>query len=418
MVVKIRSFVLVLILIMMLFPSVVSGQDELKNLLIGGIWQLAEDQTQNQGYAKLLNAEYVPTYYSRTEAPTGQQRAMSTSPNAWDISAKAKDLLAVRDATPEEKFYTKDPDTGILIMKDVKPKATDLNGLGNKLLQKGKEYDIIYSHSGGTRTAVSALLYQGVKAKKLVLISPTTGGLTPKHQELFKWELQQLLDLGIVEEIVVYQAKEDTPPVGSFWQAKFKLDDIKGNFKIKDLSGKLEGKKGDAAHKQMWDVVLKEEIDLLAHGQCSAYPKPNQLSGSAFPPDWQTPSAMKTSGLEGWGKHPKGWGVSQAYVNAHPEIYGGLSQEYINAHPEIYGSSSPSYPQSGSNSGSSGHSSIPTSNDQSNPNGLTPEQQRAIQDAIDNMQPIGEDDHYESTVPQFAQCYDGGCYDANGNRID
>lgn len=156
----------------------------------------------------------------------------------------------------------------------------------------------------------------------------------------------------------------------------------------------------------------------LSTGQCTAYPKPNQLSGSAFPPDWQTPSAMKTSGLEGWGKHPKGWGVSQAYVNAHPEIYGGLSQEYINAHPEIYGSSSPSYPQSGSNSGSSGHSSIPTSNDQSNPNDLTPEQQRAIQDAIDNMSPIGEDDHYESTVPQFAQCYDGGCYDANGNRID
>jgi hypothetical protein len=235
--IRIRSLVFVLLMII-LFSSVVSGQDKPKNLLIGGIFTTEGDKITNQGYAGKLDAKLVPTYGG----------------------GEVQDLAAVRDATPEEKFYTKDPDTGILIMKDVKPKATDLNGLTSEYLQRGEKYDTIYSHSGGTRTAVSALLYQGVTAEKLVLISPTTGGLTSKHQELFKWELQQLLDLGIVKEIVVYQAEEDNAPAGSLWQAKFKPGDINGNgFEIEDLSGKLDGKTGDLAHKQMWKTALSLE---------------------------------------------------------------------------------------------------------------------------------------------------------------
>jgi len=77
---------------------------------------------------------------------------------------------------------------------------------------------------------------------------------------------------------------------------------------------------------------------------------PNQLSGTQFP-DWmQSPQSKTTSELEGWGKHPKGWGVSAAYVQAHPEIYGPYRP------PDSTPTPSPSSPQSGSNSGSSGSS--------------------------------------------------------------
>jgi hypothetical protein len=273
----IRSLAFAL-LIAMLFSIVGNGQNEPKNLLIGGIWTTEDDKSTNNGYAKKLDAELIPTYGG----------------------GYVQDLFAVRDATPEEKFYTKDPDTGILIFKDIKPKATDLNGLTDERLQKGKSYDTIYSHSGGTRTAVSALLYQGVTAEKLVLISPTTGGLTPKHQELFKWELQQLLDLEIVKEIVIYQAAEDKPPLGSIfgvelWQAKFKPGDIKGNFKIEDLSGKLDGKSGDAAHKQMWKTALS-----LEHGSPidTHQPIPKSLLKKEFLASLKTPMlSPSTSGI-------------------------------------------------------------------------------------------------------------------------
>ena len=121
--------------------------------------------------------------------------------------------------------------------------------------------------------------------------------------------------------------------------------------------------------------------------------KVNQLSGSKFPQNWQTPSSKKSSGLESWGSHPKGWGVSAAYVQAHPEIYGPYRP------PDSTPTPSPS-------------SGAPTSNDQSNPNGLTPEQLQAIQDAIDNMQPLGEYNHYESTNPHFQQnCGSSPCPD-------
>ncbi len=187
---------------MMAYSGVVNGSD----LLIGGIDQCKNDQKNLKDYADRIGAEYVPTFLG----------------NPVTVG-----IPAVRAATPHEKFYSKDPETGIIIMKEPKYKATKENGLTSPQLNS-KEYDTIYAHSGGTRTAVTALLYQKVKADRLVLISPTTGDYN--NQDLFNWELQQLLDFEIVNSITVYQADQDNAFEWARWQAKSKEGDIKGNF--------------------------------------------------------------------------------------------------------------------------------------------------------------------------------------------
>jgi hypothetical protein len=429
MVLKIRPLAFVLLMIMiMLFSSVVSGQDEPKrNLLIGGVWQIAEDQAKNLEYARLLNAEYIPTYYSRTKNPyaaldkttiTGKVLADVNTNEALvaDAVAKAADISAVDDATPVRTSLADHPENsatagGMVYRGNENPSpgapewaklwieylATDLNGLTDERLNPSKDglgdhYGTIYVHSGGARTAVTALLYQGVTADTLVLISPANGG---KDDESYKQELQKLLDSKIVKEIVLYQSedpKDDAAFVNDLWQTRFEKGDISGNFRIEPVTNKqLLGKKWTEGHIQMWETVINSEI---SHGQCSAQPPKStgiQLSGTEFP-DWmQSPKSKQTSGLESWGKHPKGWGVSQEYVNAHPEIYGGPSSDF-----------KPSSPQSGSDSGNSGSPGTPQS-----PQGLTPEQKKAIQDWIDSGAGQPYDPPAVETNPVFEQAHKG-----------
>jgi hypothetical protein len=230
MILKIRPLAFVLLMIM-LFSSVVSGQDK-PNLIIPGIWQTPEDQAANREYAKALDAFYVEAYYS-------------------EFKNNPEDLIAVDEATPS-----------IWLGKPVY-NPTDRNGLTSNLLDgNGDQYGTIYAHSGGARTAVTALLYQGVTADRLVLISPARGiNLIPNAEKQYNKDLQELLDNGIVKEIVVYQSDEDKPTAGNLWQGKFKEGDIRGNFRIIPVtSEQLLGKTGDAAHIQMWATALNLEL--------------------------------------------------------------------------------------------------------------------------------------------------------------
>jgi hypothetical protein len=177
MVSKVLSIAVVTLLMMMVIPCVVSGaQKEVygagrPNLLIGGIGQSPD--TLDKGYtdfAEKYNAVYVPTYYS------------------------GNIILDAIEANKARGSYV----------------ANDQNGLSRSEL-KGQTYGTIFAYSGGTRSVLTALEYQGVKADTLVLISPISG--TNEDQNNYYEELKQVLDLGIVKNIVVLQAPEkDTLP--------------------------------------------------------------------------------------------------------------------------------------------------------------------------------------------------------------
>jgi hypothetical protein len=235
---KIWHLPLILFLIM-----AISGEVSGKNLLIGGIGQSESDQKNLQEYAEKIDAINVPTYLG---------------------DAILVGVPAVAAATPKYE-YTKDPNTGEIEVLDSYlsydyDQKKDVNGLGNDLLNE-KSYDTIYAHSGGTRTAVTAMLRQGVTAVKLVLISPIMGHRN--EQEAYIWELQQLLKTKKVGSIVVYQSPVDNIQSGKIYQAKFDPNNpgIEGNFKVITLEkSDLKGKSGEAAHKEMWYKALNDEL--------------------------------------------------------------------------------------------------------------------------------------------------------------
>jgi hypothetical protein len=250
---KIQSFAFVLLMIM-LFSNVVSGQDGL-DLLIGGIGQNKEDQKNIQEFADSIGAKYVPTYLGD-----------------WFWVG----LPAVEDATPnylgQLKKDTNSPggyistvefdDFSQQAIKNYNP--TLINGLSNPLLNNGIRYDTIYAHSGGTRTAVTALLYQKVSANTLVLISPIQGA---DFMDLgkYKWELTQLFLNKKVNHILIYQSPVDNLPLGKgFYQAKFDKDNpgIEGDVTVIELDQyeDLRGKKDYDAHVQMWYTALNLKL--------------------------------------------------------------------------------------------------------------------------------------------------------------
>jgi len=258
-----------IIFLVMAISCISSGQDSKPNLIICGIWQTPETEETNQIYADALNAEYVHTY---------------------NKGNKVDDLLAVEDATPSRAYpllsipleqsataggpvyrSVKDPSTGATVWNVYT--ATELNGLTDQRLNPSKDgvgdhYGTIYVHSGGARTAVTALLYQGVTADKLVLISPAKGLMTDAE---YNMELQRLLESGIVKEIVVYQSSLDTPFAGkgtdiNIWQGKFKPGDVTGNFRIEPVDETLlDGKTGEERHIQMWIAALSKDSPEVVH---------------------------------------------------------------------------------------------------------------------------------------------------------
>lgn len=374
MVLKIRSLVIVSLL-MMLLSGVVNGYDnpissitdrlasknyvpdslnkETPNLFIGGIAQTNSnadyDDQKWKTFADQNGAIFVPTYYKGTPFNPIQ------------------DGCAVNDAAKSTK---------------TDPHKTAENGLIRDELN-GKTYGTIIGYSGGTTTVVTAMAEQDVKADTLILISPMMGW---SPLEKFDWKgefekkIQKILDNGT--KIIVIQSPDDTPSLGTEYQYKFPVNSLPQSSrfsKIEVHNVELE-KSGNAGHKDFFDSYATENIKngvyVDPNNQCTA--KPNQLSGTQFP-DWMNSKSKAASGLEAWGKHPKGWGVSQEYVNSHPEIYG-------------YPSPTPSSLRPGPNPGSSGTGE-----------GLTPEQIQAIQEWFDSGAGQPYDPPAEETNPVYSE---------------
>lgn len=218
---KVLSIAVVLILIMVI-PGVVSGaQKEVygagrPNLLIGGIDQ--SPNTLDKGYANFAdkyNAVYVPTYYSGNIA---------------------LDAIEVDKATSASYI------------------ADDQNGLTRPELRD--TYDTIFAYSGGTRSALTAMIYLDLKANTLVLISPICG--TGETQNFYYEELKGILDIEkTVKNIVVLQAtKKDRLPGNDFngvpllnYQARVSSADPR--IKVFDVDDELTTD-GIDAHKELF----------------------------------------------------------------------------------------------------------------------------------------------------------------------
>jgi len=219
-----------------------------KILFINGIDTSKDNQNYIQEWVDKLNLDQkYDAYYVPTFGP------------GIDVGVQE-----VRKATPQVVFDEKT--NGELEDPDIltHPEPSDLNGLKNDLLDD-KEYDTIYAHSGGTRTAVTALLTQNVKTKTLVLISPVT--YTTESKENFNRELEYLLQKGKVKNIIVYQSSLDYLLTGEFWQMKYDRNNpgIKTpgdtTFEVRELGLELlTGKGMPLPHVQMWYTVLKKDF--------------------------------------------------------------------------------------------------------------------------------------------------------------
>jgi hypothetical protein len=84
---------------------------------------------------------------------------------------------------------------------------TDMNGLTLDFVTNNHFCDC-WAYSGGTRTAVTALRVYNLKCDRLVLISPISGCQTVEY-DMYKWELEQILQSGKVSKLVIYQSASD-----------------------------------------------------------------------------------------------------------------------------------------------------------------------------------------------------------------
>lgn len=284
------------------------------NLIIGGIRQDSSNPEENTKYTKFAdnnNAAYVPTYYSG-QSKDGIDENLKRLGDGMQVAYAAYSI------------------------------PSSENGLSSPALNE-KPYTTIISYSGGTASAVAALDKQGVTCDTLILVSPMKALL---FETDYQKAIKRILDENKVKNIIVLWSPKDEPTGGvDFYQAENYL--FGGDTRITVNEVPLT-KADEDAHGEILDYAIQNINDgVYTDPQAQCVAKPNQLSGTQFPA-WMDSKSKTASGLESWGKHPKGWGVSQAYVNAHPEIYG-------------YPSPTPSSPQSGSNSGSSGSSTPDTS---------------------------------------------------------
>jgi len=246
---------------------------------------------------------------------------------------------------------------GLDVNDAAKSKPTDENGLTRHELNYHK-YDTIITYSGGTASAVTALDKQGVTCNTLILISPMKGMLSDKE---YKQEITRILDNGVVKNIVVLWSPKDTPPGNLLgYQASPLL--FGGDSRIAVYKVPLT-RTGVDGHIEMRDFAIKTINNGVydPQGRCAA--KPNQLSGEYIRWQW----------LQSLTQEERGYGD---YIGKGSYPGSGIVKG--------------SYPGSGRSLGQYGSSGTPS---------LPP----GIQEAVDNMQPVGEYNHYESTIPVFYQ---------------
>ncbi len=193
------------------------------NLLIGGIDQ-KPNTLENNGYiefADKYNAIYVPTYYS------------------GNLLLDCIEVDKARGFNYKENFQ---------------------NGLARSEL-KNKHYNIIFAYSGGTRSALTAIEYQGLRTDTLVLISPIRGTREDQNS-YYKEEIKRILNK--VKNIVVLQSSNDQILLDSLlgYQARFsEIDDPRIEVHNVPLS-----KNGRNAHQEIFfTYALKHlsEFDAL-----------------------------------------------------------------------------------------------------------------------------------------------------------
>jgi hypothetical protein len=226
MILKIRSLALMLFLVMLLFSGVVQSEEVIgingkpvqdgktvggiyygktfgvdngpRNLFIGGILQSSPNPDKNDNryktFADQNQAIYVPTYYSLSYLNTG-------NPVVDTVSALPNTMTAAIDDSAEVNLAA----TG---------HPTYMNGLKSPALQN-QQYDTIMGYSGGTATAITALLSQKVTCDTLILISPMKGTLSDLD---YKNEITKILTSGAANHIVVIWSPEDKPtgPIASY----------------------------------------------------------------------------------------------------------------------------------------------------------------------------------------------------------
>ena len=219
------------------------------NLFLNGIdlqfgtnWARKYDE-----FAIRVNAAWIPVYYS---------------------GSIALDVIHVENATPGSPGFPVIP--------------TDYNGLTQPLVVNHL-YDTVFAYSGGTRTALSAIRLYNLRCKRLVLISPMSGLQSPG---MYKWELEQILSQGFVQEIVIYQSENDKDlPFDNLYQVKFDQNDpwLYGkNVKVNPSNFYMDGRVV---------TIDEQEINKQSHGGLFLYINRRVSKG----PEDQTSSSIKST---------------------------------------------------------------------------------------------------------------------------
>ncbi len=229
-----------------------------RNIFIGGILQESPDPDQNDNryktFADQNQAIYVPTYYSLSYLSAGNPVVDTANAFANKIDAIIADSAQVNLAA-----------TGT---------TTPVNGLESAALQN-QQYNTIIGYSGGTATAITALLSQNVTCDTLILISPMKGTLLDSD---YKNEITKILTSGCVNHIEVIWSPQDTPtgPIG-LYEAQITSDwDSMGRISVYRVDLPQDKNNGWKAH---IDIFFDHAMNHIKNG---VYVVPASVAGASI----------------------------------------------------------------------------------------------------------------------------------------
>jgi len=246
-------------------PEVYGINQGRKNLVLGGIQQ--DDPDVKNGNAKLKeiadanNAIYVPAYFDTPK----------------DIRGEILDGIYVNNAAIGFADYK--------------------NGLKNEELQD-KTYDTIISYSGGTATAVTAILDQGVRCDNLILVSPMDAAV---NSAWYKVIIDAILDRGLVKHIQVIYSPQDRPTddiyIPPFYEASSFKESDKISVKKVDFTKEIEekGLSGRDIHIRMLYYVSENIHDGVLVDPDVSKSNVVQLSGSELLEESNTGNVQETA---------------------------------------------------------------------------------------------------------------------------
>ena len=266
-------------------PEVYDGGDpERMNLVLGGIRQTEDAKKKYKLFADNNSAKYIPAYYSR-----GENLEVNEDDPTFLIKAAINRFKMVADGIAVQTAYSSIP--------------TYENGLANEEL-KGTKYGTIIAYSGGTATAVAALLMQGVRCENLILISPMDAAISADD---YSNMIDYILEVGSVSHIQILWSPDDHPTTewAMFYQASTFTASDKVSIKQVDLSDSESGidAHGDILEYAIANIRHGEFIDPdIAAAKKTAKEKTEeneQLSRSELPAEYDTKNVQETAQQEG-----------------------------------------------------------------------------------------------------------------------